>query len=228
MSKEVWSDQGKAFVNEMLERLSRTCGFKQKLTSGYHPETNGSVERMNRTLQEMLAKANPDQQKWDEELSKVVWVYNTSKHSSTGFSPYEIIHGCQARMPEDTALLPERPQQELSEQVETTRVATQRIQQQALSNQEKAAEAQKEQYDKHVKEKVIEAGDLVRWYRGHTRTGHSTKLNCPWTGPWTVVRKVGKVDYHLKDLQGRVAKGLAHEQDLIKVDEEHGDAEVMF
>ena len=87
-----------------------------------------------------------------------------------------------------------------------------------------AAEAQKKQHDKQVKGRDIKERDWVRWYRGRTRTGHSTKLNCPWTGPWKVVAQVGKVNYKLSNLEGKMERGLAHEQDLVKVDEELAEA----
>ena len=226
--KEVWSDRGKAFINETVERLAKECGFHQKFTAGYHPETNGLVERMNRTLQEMLAKADPDQQNWDKHLSKVIWAYNTSKHSSTGYSPYEVIHGHPARLPEDATLLPEQPEKEVYELVELTKTSSQEVQAKALQNQQEAAQMQKQHHDKGIKEKSIAVGDMVRWYRGRTRTGHSSKLNRPWSGPWRVAKQVGEVDFKLENAQKQLQPRTAHVQDLMKVDEQFPGEEQSF
>ena len=54
--KVLLTDRGTHFVNEMLDSLCDQLGVKHKLSSAYHPQTNGLVERFNRTLCETLAK----------------------------------------------------------------------------------------------------------------------------------------------------------------------------
>ena len=77
--KEIWSDHGKCFVGEVMAHLSRLCGIEQRFTSGYHPQTNGLTERMNRTINNMLAKfVSENQMDWDELLPALVWSYNTA------------------------------------------------------------------------------------------------------------------------------------------------------
>ena len=88
--REIWSDRGKCFTGEVMAHLSRHCGVEQRFTSSYHhPQTNGLMERMNRTINNMLAKyVDVNQLNWDEMLPSLVWSYNTSKHSATGYSPF--------------------------------------------------------------------------------------------------------------------------------------------
>ena len=58
--------------------------MEETRTSRYHPESDGMVERMNRTLQEMLTKYVPDHQRdWDEHLSLVMMAYRSRVHAST-------------------------------------------------------------------------------------------------------------------------------------------------
>ena len=53
---------------------------------------------MNRTINEMLAKAVADNQcNWDKLLPAFVWSHNTSKHSATGYSSFELDHGHSVR-----------------------------------------------------------------------------------------------------------------------------------
>ena len=67
----------------------------EKLNSSvYHPEGNGLVERQNRTFKSMQAcYVHNNHSNWDLYLQAVAFAYNTSIHSTTGYSPYEIIYG---------------------------------------------------------------------------------------------------------------------------------------
>lgn len=50
------SDQGREFVNKLSEELFKMTGTQQRVTSPYHPQANGLVERLNRTLKTSLLK----------------------------------------------------------------------------------------------------------------------------------------------------------------------------
>ena len=222
--REVWSDRGKAFLNEMMADLAKWCGFKQKVTSGFHPQTNGLTERMNRTLQDLLSKAGQDQLKWDEYLPAAVWAYNTTKHSSTGFTPYELLYGKTARQPQDVALLPPATKKPLSDMAKTVRESVRRLQREGLMNQQQQAEKQAEQYNKKRATREIPVGSIVRWWRPKGAPGMTQKLGCPWTGPWKVIGKAGPVNYWLNNEEGKQPEAPAHINDLAVVQEEFKEA----
>ena len=48
------NDQGKEFVNEVSENLHKMTGTEQRITSAYHPQSNGLCERQNRTIKDFL------------------------------------------------------------------------------------------------------------------------------------------------------------------------------
>ena len=50
------SDRGSEFVNSTLAHLHELCGVERRLTSAYHPQTNGQAERFNCTLVDTLKK----------------------------------------------------------------------------------------------------------------------------------------------------------------------------
>ncbi|KAG1020489.1 hypothetical protein G6F43_014312 [Rhizopus delemar] len=83
-------------MNQVCARL----GIRRSLTSVEHPQTDGLVERLNRTIKTSLAictEGNPFE--WDDQLPFVTFAYNTAKQSSTGFSPFEVLFGRKARLP---------------------------------------------------------------------------------------------------------------------------------
>ena len=53
---EVLSDRGKAFLSGLMQEVQKLLGFRKANTTAYHPQTDGLVERFNRTLTAMLAK----------------------------------------------------------------------------------------------------------------------------------------------------------------------------
>ena len=54
------NDQGREFVNEVSTELCRLTGVEQRITSAYHPQSNGLVERQNRTIKNSLVKVLED------------------------------------------------------------------------------------------------------------------------------------------------------------------------
>jgi len=87
------SDQGREFVNKVNKNLLIRLKTDHRISSAYHPQTNGLVERFNQTLQRSLVKVvNENQDDWDEYLDGVLFAYRTSKQKSTKFTPFEIMY----------------------------------------------------------------------------------------------------------------------------------------
>ncbi|CAK9292277.1 unnamed protein product [Gordionus sp. m RMFG-2023] len=94
------NDQGREFVNQVSNEYHKLVGTHQRVTSAYHPQANGMVERANRTLQNSLLKCTKGNQKdWPGVLPGIVFAYNTSTHESSKFTPYEMMYGRKALLP---------------------------------------------------------------------------------------------------------------------------------
>lgn len=82
--KELLTDRGIYFVNEMLNSLCKNLGVKHKLSTAYHPQTNRLVECFNQTLCKVLTKyTNTNKDDWDLYLSSVLFAYRIKGHNTT-------------------------------------------------------------------------------------------------------------------------------------------------
>ena len=88
----ILTDNGPEFRAKEFERAIEEFGINHIYSTPYHPASNGAVERMNRTIIQMLKGViTADGIGWDKALYKAVTSYNNSKHSQTKMSPSELI-----------------------------------------------------------------------------------------------------------------------------------------
>jgi hypothetical protein len=78
---------------------------KKTRTTAFRPQGNGQVERFNQTLHDLL-RSLPSAKKirWPDYLNELVFAYNTTPHASTGFTPFYMMYGRQARLGPDILL----------------------------------------------------------------------------------------------------------------------------
>jgi transposase InsO family protein len=81
------SDRGSAFTGDVMARLCKKLGIKNVFTIPHHPQCDGMVETLNRTLlKDLRGYVDPDNKKWAELLPSSCLRYNTSRHSATAVS----------------------------------------------------------------------------------------------------------------------------------------------
>ena len=98
----IHSDQGREFENGLMKSLCSLLGCVKTRTAPYHPESDGMVERFNRTCLMMLSMfVNDQRDNWHELLPFVMHAYCTSVHESTGYSPFRLIMGEECSLPQD-------------------------------------------------------------------------------------------------------------------------------
>ena len=92
--KRIHSDQGGSFEGEIVKHLCKLTGMEKSRTSLYHAMGNGSCERYNRTLLNMLGTLKPDQKSdWKAHIAPLVHAYNCTRHETTGFAPFLLMFG---------------------------------------------------------------------------------------------------------------------------------------
>ena len=96
--EEILTDQGTPFMSRIMKDLCKLMQIKQLRTSVYHPQTDGLVERFNRTLKQMLKKVmEAEGRNWDQLLPFLMFSIREVPQSSTGHSPFELLYGRRPR-----------------------------------------------------------------------------------------------------------------------------------
>ncbi len=94
------SDNGLQFCAKLSHAVYKKIGMRKILTSSYHPNGNGGVERVNHTMAQMLAMVvNERQDDWDAHLPHVEFTYNNSVSAATGLAPNEVYMNRLPRLP---------------------------------------------------------------------------------------------------------------------------------
>ena len=94
LPKEIQSDQGSNFMSELFQQVVFQLGFKQIISSAYHPESQGALERFHSTLKNMMRTYGLDNERdWDEGISLLLFAVRESVQEYLGFSPFELVFG---------------------------------------------------------------------------------------------------------------------------------------
>lgn len=102
LPKRMHSDQGRDFESRLVHEVLGTLGIEKSRTTPYHPQGDPQPERFNRTLLNMLGTLEPSsKRKWSQHIGHLVHAYNCTSNEATGFSPYYLVFGREARLPVD-------------------------------------------------------------------------------------------------------------------------------
>ena len=96
------TDNGKEFVANVAEAVHKLCNNVHTTTTAYNPQSNGKVENQNKTLKDMLSMyVQQHQRDWDTFLPVIVHAYRTTINVATGYTPFRILFGREARQPSE-------------------------------------------------------------------------------------------------------------------------------
>lgn len=98
------SDRDSLFTSNFWTAVCKLLDTSRRLSTAYHPQTDGQTERQNQSLEHYLrAYCNWHQSDWASLLTLAEWTYNTSIHSATNASPASLLLGYQPKGPNDVA-----------------------------------------------------------------------------------------------------------------------------
>ena len=99
LPESVISDRGPQFVVELMRELNKMLGIETKLSTAYHPETNGQIERTNQELEQYLRMyVNHRQNNWAKWLATVEFAFNNKVHTATKSLPFQVNYGRELKM----------------------------------------------------------------------------------------------------------------------------------
>ena len=89
----IHSDQGRNFESTILHQTLQAFGITKSHTTAYHPQGDGMVERLNRSILQMLRTYVTKECNWERYLPLIMYAYRTTPHSSTQLSQFKLMFG---------------------------------------------------------------------------------------------------------------------------------------
>ena len=190
------SDQGTNFTSRLMKEVCRLMSCKKVQTTTYRPQTDGLVERFNRTLIQCLtAYVDENPKSWDRWIPYVLSAYRWSIHESSGHTPFELVYLREPRQPLDTRLA--KAEQKYTDPNDYRTQLLQgmhKVRQLALQNIERAQQKQKQQYDFHSRQRHFKVGAQVLV----KIRPKQEKFQPKYKGPFVVVQQTSPVNYVLQ------------------------------
>ena len=206
--------------------LCELMGVKKLRSTSYHHETVGFVERLVRTLKEILrCYINETHTNYDELLSLVIYCYNTTVQASTGFTPYEAVFTRKTVNLQEIILNIKQNQSFINKDDYVRKLIrnSERIQSIVNRELEKSREQQKRNHDKQVVSfKLYDPGDLVLLTNEAGALKRSKKLLPKFVGPFKVVERLNELNYRISFLNNDKLTKIVHYNRLKKYNQRAG------
>lgn len=188
--EELLSDRGTNFLSSLLLEVCKLLEVKKLNTSGYHPQTDGLVEKFNSTLINMIAKSSETYPcDWDTKLPHLLFAYRTCAQESTKESPFYLLYGRDPRIPTATLLNQKQSVYEIDIDDYKRELVLNLSQAWKLAqeNIEHAQKQQKKYYDRKSRPAKLEVGDRVMVHMPAKAQGKNWKLARPFHGPYRIL-----------------------------------------
>ena len=182
------SDNGPQFTSSTFTKWLRDKGITHARATPYHPQANGIVERLHRTLNSVIAKTIACKGDWAAVLPMALFFLRCTPTTSTGISPFLITHGWEPTNPIQLLYKSwvdvELRGVDLSEWVLDNADRVEAAREQATLRLIENSRYRAEMYNRKAKDRSFSVGDKV-WVR---RPGLDHKLRESWVGPGVVLK----------------------------------------
>ena len=188
--KRLLSDNGSAFISALFKELCECFNVTQVLGSSYCPQSQGQVERSQRSIITLMRTfVNTKQTNWDKWLPSLVWALNTSDNHPLGYSSFLLVYGrlpvfpTEVTLP-DTLAMPGTARDQLVDILDKQRIASEFAEEHLKTQQQQM----KAHHDKTSTTNPIQKGDAVFIYQPKIKVRKTKKkLQCNYHGPYIVV-----------------------------------------
>ena len=206
------TDQGTNFLSNLFNQVLKTLNVHHAVSSAYHPESQGALERWHQTLKSMLRKYCLETEKgWDEGVPFVLFAAREAVQESLGFSPAELVFGHTLRGPLKSlqgAFLSQdsSPEKDVLDYVSRFR---ERLHQANTLARECLATSQstmKRRYDRSAVPRHFQVGDKVLALLPIP----GSALSARFSGPYEVCNRLSDTDYVIRTPERRRKTRVCH------------------
>ena len=189
------TDRGSLFTSNFWSSLCYYMKIKRRLSTAFHPQTDGQTERQNSTMEAYLRSyCRFEQDDWVQWLPTAEFAYNNTRHSSTKLTPFEANIGYHPRMSYEDNQDPRSKSKTAEEQAKNLRDLLAELK----NNLQLAQDNQAKYHNRTVKERCYAPDDMVWLNSKHIKTKRNKKLEHKFLGPFKVLRPVGTQAYELE------------------------------
>jgi hypothetical protein len=203
------SDGGTHFTGKNFKKCLSKLGIEHRISTTYHPQTNGQAETSNRQLKSILNKTIEKGWKdWSKKLDGALWAYRMAFKTPIGMTPYQFICGKACHLPvelEHKAYWAIKEMNlDLDAAVVKRKIQISELEEMRLKEYENASiykERIKGWYDKRLKKKEFKEGDKVL-YNSRFKTFGKGKLQSKWDKPYIVHSVLSNGVVTIMDVKG--------------------------
>nr|GEW32955.1 reverse transcriptase domain-containing protein [Tanacetum cinerariifolium] len=209
ISGEIVSNNGKQFSDNPFKDWCDKLNITQRFASVKHPQSNGLVERANRSLGEGIkSRLGGGNKNWVEELPHVLWAHRTMIKSSHGDTPFSLTYGTEAVIPTDIGMPTYRTiAVEVVSNDEELRLNLNLLEERrerAAICEAKAKSKMTKYYNARVRDVTFRPGDFVYHSNDASYAVSGEKLGPKWEGPYEVTKALKDGAYKLRSMDGTI------------------------
>lgn len=196
LPEEIITDRDKLFTSKFWTTLMAQMGAHHKLSTAFHPQTDGITERLNQTLEQYLrCYVNQQQDNWVELLPMAQFAYNSARNETTGMTPFYANYGYEPTAYRQPRKKVANAEEALMLAKNMTALHMQLAKDIQFRNQRMIKYANK----KRITGPSLQKGDKVYLLRKNIKTKRpSNKLDFKKLGPFEILEKIGDVNFKLR------------------------------
>ena len=218
--RQIHTDQGRSFESKLFKAVCELLDVEKTRTTAFHPQSDGLVERLNRTLENMLSLyVEENQLDWDVYLSLMMMAYRSTPQGSSLYSPNFLMFGREIELPIDLLIgrppIDESDYGDENDYAAELRFKLESAYEYARYNLKKSADRQKKNYDHRSDHDLLPVGQAVWLYTPTKKKGISPKLQKVWKGPFVITDKLSDLVYRIQ-LTARSKPMIVHRDRLYR------------
>ena len=197
LPEELHSDRGSQFEGELMTELCRFWRITKTRTTPYHPQSNGVVERGNRTLgdslRSMLLSSGQEQNNWDCLLPQIMRALRATPHSKTEETSNFLMFGRECRLPDQ--LIGGTYSCELNTRLEYAQRLKERLE--SAHDLLRSQQSLLMRWPDSDEEPLFKPGELVLVQRKRKKKGVNPKLLPKFEGPFFIRKSFNNGTYKI-------------------------------